>query len=137
MKKRGRVSAGELSVLSPVVKIERPDAPYNLCDQEAEIWRAIVEDLPADWFPRHTHDLLGQYCRHAMNAERIAQLIHQVLYAKDQALDVNEYDQLLKIQEREGRAMSSIATRLRITPQATRLASSQKATQKGKRPWET
>jgi hypothetical protein len=51
-------------------------------------------------------------------------------------LDLGEYDQLLKMQEREGRALSSLATRLRITQQATVSAKAKKPSGL-KRPWES
>ena len=98
--------------------IERPDAPYDLNDEQSDEWRAVVSRLPADWFQRETWPLLAQYCRHVVAARHIAKLIHD-LEAKKTGFEVNEYDQLLKMQEREGRAMSSLATRMRITQQAT------------------
>lgn len=116
---RGKTSAAAYDV--PAVRIEaieRPDAPYDLTDAQAEVWRSVVDRLPADWFPRETWPLLSQYCRHVVSAEHVAKLIHD-LEAKEGGFDINEYDQLLKMQEREGRALSSLATRMRLTQQAT------------------
>jgi hypothetical protein len=131
---RGRVSAAALAVQTPeqVEKVQRPDAPYDLTDEQAEEWWAVVNRLPADWFPRETHAILSQYCRHVVAARRLAQLV-----AAEEAgeLDLNRYDQLLRMQEREGRALSSLATRLRITQQATLSAKAKKPTQVRK-PWE-
>lgn len=50
--------------------------------------------------------------------------------------DIEEYDRLLKMQEREGRAMSSLATRMRITQQTT-YDKSKKKPVTGKKPWES
>jgi hypothetical protein len=131
---RGRVSADALAVQTPeqVEKIQRPDAPYDLTDEQTEEWWAVVNRLPADWFPRETHAILSQYCRHVVAARRLAQLV-----AAEEAgeLDLDRYDQLLRMQEREGRALSSLATRLRITQQATLSAKAKKPTQVRK-PWE-
>jgi chaperone required for assembly of F1-ATPase len=131
---RGRVSAAALAVQTPeqVEKIHRPDAPYDLTDEQTEEWWAVVNRLPADWFPRETHAILSQYCRHVVAARRLAQLV-----AAEEAgeLDLDRYDQLLRMQEREGRALSSLATRLRITQQATLSAKAKKPTQVRK-PWE-
>lgn len=121
----------------PAVRIEsfeRPDAPYDLTDAQADVWRAVVNGLPADWFPTETWPLLSQYCRHVVSAEHVAKLIHD-LEAKKDGFDVNEYDQLLKMQEREGRALSSLATRMRITQQATYDKSKTKPKQ-AKKLWE-
>jgi hypothetical protein len=93
----------------------------------------VVDALPADWFRPEAIEVLVMYCRHAVTARRVADLIKR-LEAQDE-FDVQEYDRLLKMQEREGRALSSLATRLRITPQATRDSKSKKPNQV-KRPWE-
>jgi hypothetical protein len=132
---RGRVSAASLEVakVAPVEKVQRPDAPYDLTDEQTEEWWAVVNRLPAEWFPRETHGVLSQYCRHVVAARRVAQLV--AACEKQQELDVAQYDQLLKMQEREGRALSSLATRLRITQQATMSEKARKPSAV-KKPWE-
>jgi hypothetical protein len=85
----------------------RPDAPYDLGDEAAAEWWAVVNRLPADWFPRETHALLGQYCRHVVAARRIAQLITAI--EKARKLDIGEYDRLLRMQERESRIVAYMA----------------------------
>lgn len=138
---RGRVSAASLEVASakPLETVQRPDAPYDLTDEQSEEWWAVVNRLPADWFPRETHGVLAQYCRHVVAARRVAQLVRAAESEVDEGgqavLDLNRYDQLLKMQEREGRALSSLATRLRITQQATMSEKAKKPSQ-AKRPWE-
>jgi len=53
MAQRGRVSMAALMVKDGLVAATpRPDAPYNLGDEEAEEWRAIVNSMPADHFIR-------------------------------------------------------------------------------------
>lgn len=137
MAKRGRVSGAALAVArlaAPIETIHRPDAPYELTDDQSLIWRRIADDLPADWFtPKHT-GMLKQYCRHEAQSDRIAQLIEQEM-ARD-ALDVAAYDKLLAMQEREGRAMSSLATRMRITHQALYDKSKKADAGKVRKPWE-
>jgi len=132
---RGRKSAASLEVSPAKIEtIERPDAPYDLTDEQTEEWWAVVNRMPADWFPRETHGVLSQYCRHVVTARRVAQLVATCESEPD--LDLNQYDQLLKMQEREGRALSSLATRLRITQQATVSAKIKKPSGM-KRPWES
>jgi hypothetical protein len=97
---------------SQVEAVQRPDAPYDLTDEQAEEWRAVVNRLPADWFPRETWGLLAQYCRHIVAARRVAQLVTACEAEAD--FDVVRYDKLLKMQEREGRGISSLASRMRI-----------------------
>jgi chaperone required for assembly of F1-ATPase len=134
--KRGRPSAASLEVANrpeQVETIQRPDAPYDLTDEQTEEWWAVVNRMPADWFPRETHGVLAQYCRHVIAARRMAQLVAACEAEED--LDIVRYDRLLKMQEREGRALSSLATRLRITQQSLRSAKSQKPGMV-KKPWE-
>lgn len=135
MAKRGRQSAAELAVVQNVTEIvPRPVAPDDLTDEQAAEWDAIVARLPADWFPRETHGLLKQYCRHAVEARRIAQLVDQLCAGED--FDVMAYDKLLQMQEREGRAMSSLATRMRLTQQATFDKERKKGKPVARKPWE-
>lgn len=135
---RGRASSASLEVVQQgqVERIERPDAPYDLTDEQSGEWWAVVNRLPADWFPRETHGVLAQYCRHVVAARRVAQLIA----AEEESgsdLDLARYDTLLRMQEREGRALSSLATRLRITQQSTVSAKTKKPPMAAKKPWES
>lgn len=115
---RGRKSAASLAVaVSPLETVPRPDAPYDLTDEQAQEWWAVVNRLPADWFPRETHATLAQYCRHVVRARRLAQLIDAA--EKSAEFDLKEYRELLASEEVQSRAMSSLATRMRMTQQAT------------------
>lgn len=137
MGSRGRKSAAsmEIAAVSTVEAVMRPDAPYDLTDEQSAEWWAVVNRMPADWFPRETHGMLAQYCRHVVAARRVAQLIANA--EKQKALDVEEYDRLLKMQEREGRAISSLATRMRISQQATVRAESARKPKMVAKPWES
>jgi hypothetical protein len=119
MRQRGRKSVASLTVISSsdVETLRRPDPPEELTEEQAAEWQAVVNRLPADWFPRETHQLLAQYCRHVVCARRVAQLIEQA--EADDEFDIKYYAQLLRMQELESRAMSSLATRMRMTQQAT------------------
>lgn len=117
MKQRGRKSTASLTVVQEVVALERPGAPDDLTEEQAEEWICVTDGLPAEWFSSVTHGLLTQYCRHVVAARKVSQLIANI-EAGDQLI-IEDYDRLLKMQEREGRALSSLATRMRITQQAT------------------
>ncbi|WP_146618612.1 hypothetical protein [Rhodoplanes elegans] len=134
MTPRGRKSAASLEVLPAKIEaVQRPDAPYDLTDEQAAEWWAVVNRMPADWFPRETHGMLTAYCRHVVAARRVAQLIEQA--EKADPFDVANYNTLLIMQEREGRALSSLATRMRLSQQATFDKKKSKPIQ-GKKPWE-
>jgi hypothetical protein len=114
---RGRKSAAELSVIHGVP--QRPDPPEELTTEQAEEWREIVASLPADWFKRETWPLLLQYCRHIVNARRIARLIEAA-----QDMDMGDrtalmrLNRLLSTQERQTGALVSLGTRMRLTNQS-------------------
>jgi len=135
MEKRGRKSAASLEVVHGVSAVRRPAPPVELTDEQAAEWTAIVERMPADWFPRETHPMLAQYCLHAVSQRKISALIESLL-ARDE-FEVDEYDKLLKMQEREGRAMSSLATRMRISQQAQYNKDKKRGGGTVKRPWES
>jgi hypothetical protein len=137
MGKRGRKSGAELATISAhsvIERVARPDAPYELTDAQCVIWRRISDDLPADWFtPKHV-GLLKQYCRHEAQADRVAMLIEQEV--DKPIIDLQQYDKLLAMQEREGRALSSLATRMRITQQALYDKSKKAPSASAKNPWD-
>lgn len=137
MKTRGKTSLAALSTtaVGKLESVQRPDAPYDLTDEQTEEWWAVVNRMPADWFPRETHAMLSQYCRHIVSARRVAQLIEQMM--KEKTFDVDAYNQLLIMQEREGRAISSLATRMRLTQQTQYDKSKKRGTAGTKKPWDT
>lgn len=133
---RGRPSGASLTVITPsgVQTLRRPDPPADLTDEQAQEWRSIVNRLPAEWFPRETHGMLGQYCRHVVRARRVAQLINAAEAASD--FDLREYRELLRSEEEQSRAIASLATRMRLTQQ-TSYDKSKKKPSASKRPWDT
>lgn len=146
MGQRGPKNRLELSVVpsAAIGAIKRPDPPQHLTDAQADVWVSVVDCLPADWFPTDVHGTLEQYCRHVVAARKVAQLIEQEERGggireqdEDGHIMIDRYDQLLRMQEREGRALSSLATRLRITPQARHHARKDAGKGKVKKPWES
>ena len=83
---RGRTSMSELMIPeNPTEIVQRPDAPYDLTDEESNEWRAIVASMPADHFMRGNYPILTQLCRHIVASRRVAQLIERA--AKDKGFD--------------------------------------------------
>lgn len=135
---RGRASAAELSVISGggVETLRRPDVPPELNDEERDIWRSVVNRLPADWFPAETLPMLAQYCRHTVASRRVASLI-EAMQSDTEGFSIKDYDRLLKMQERESRCLASLATKMRISQQTTYDKSRKKgAVLAPKKPWE-
>jgi len=138
MGQRGRQSSAALSVFKPadITAISRPQPPDNLTSEQKHEWLAITNRMPADWFPRETHGMLEQYCRHVVSAKVVAGLIEELLSTESNDSNwINDYDKLLKMQEREGRGMSALATRMRISQQA-QTNHKKKTGSKLSKPWE-
>ena len=114
-----RKSAAALSVVAPMPGDKRPEPPDELTDEEAVEWRSVVDRLPPDWFPRESHQLLVQYCRHVIKARLIARLISGLrMEALETPGDLRTLDRLMQMADREARGLSSLATRMRISQQS-------------------
>lgn len=143
MASRGRKSAASLAavaIASPAVSSQRLRAPAHMSDAEQCVWAQVVNDQPASAFTETYAPLLELYCRHIVQArilsDELANFERSWLADED---GLKRYDRLLAMSEREGRAASSLATRLRITRQAIdqqTVARSQINAPKGRKPWE-
>src|SRR4051812_46196976 len=113
MAQRGRKSMESLMVLqgglAPMPL--RPDAPYDLTDEEAGEWRAIVQVMPPDHFIRANFPILSQLCRHIIAARQVAQMIKT--YLKRKEFNYRDYAELLKQQSAESLAIMRLSRSLR------------------------
>ena len=143
MATRGRKSAALQVAKTLVASIgvsQRLAPPVHMSDAEVSVWMQVVNDQPAASFTPTHSPMLEQYCRHIVQARIIADMI--MSFDQSWANDddgLRRYDKLLAMQEREGRAASSLATRLRITRQAIdqqTIARAQINAPKGRKPWE-
>ena len=118
MATRGRKSAAALSVV-PVTAEQRPAPPEELTEEQAQDWRAIVGRMPADWFTREVQPLLMAYCKHLATFRKLSAVVDG--FDLDTAVakgGLMVYARLLTMRERESRCLASLATRMRLTPQA-------------------
>jgi hypothetical protein len=117
---RGPKSVASLSVPRVVpIGDARPSPPPSLSAEAAAEWEAVVRRLPAEWFPREVHALLGAYCQHAATLKLLTKMVDEFQVdwvSSDEGLE--RYNRLLAMRERESRAMADKATKLRITNQA-------------------
>ena len=134
MKQRGRKSGLSVVRGDGISAIDRPEPLQELTNEQRIEWILIVNSLPAEWFPDQTHKVLAQYCRHAVASRHVSQMIEKTELAD--IIDVVEYDRLLKMQERESRILVSLATKMRITQQATYHPEKTKQTTVINPPWE-
>lgn len=143
MAARGRKSSASLAVTNkPDIGVaKRLPPPATMSDAEMSVWAEVVNDQPAGAFTATHAPLLEMYCRHVVNNRIIADELmnfDRAWLADDDGL--KRYDTLLKLSERESRAASSLATRLRITRQAvdhnTVARSLVNNNQIGQKPWQ-
>jgi hypothetical protein len=136
-----RRSAASLAVVAPITDA-RPSPPEGLTEEQSKEWLAVTRRLPHDYFPRECHRLLEAYVRHASAFRILSESVDA--FRPEWMADPEgllRYDKLLAMREREGRALSSLATRLRISPQsrwshAKAQAASTKLPAQGMPPWE-
>lgn len=144
MAQRGRKSAASVAVVAqvgPVVSESRLLPSLHLSDAEQTVWARLVNDHPATAFTETHRDLIELYCQHIVQAQLLADEIQgfdRVWLADDDGL--KRYDRMLAMREREVRSASSLATRLRITRQATTdpktVGRANASTARSKKPWE-
>ncbi len=139
MGQRGRKSASALAM--PAVQVEtvvHADAPYDLTDEQAEIWRATLASLPPGWIEVGAHPTLAAYCRTETTLRRLGQLIAQAETEGD--FDPAYYMNLVKTHGSQAQVIKTLSTALRLTPQ-TRLRAEAAGRRAGgfssaKKPWE-
>jgi hypothetical protein len=117
MRKRGRKSAAELSIVAVAVDGYRPEPPGELRDAELQIWRNIVSSVPGGWFTRANEPLLLAYCRHIATSDRLAKLVEKVVPTPEPD-NLKRWDKLLGMRERESKVALSLARAMRLTQQA-------------------
>ena len=118
MAKRGRKGAADLSVVRVALEGNRPPAPKCLTVQEAQTWREIVESIPGGWISRAQEPLLAAYCRHVFAADRLSTMVDNWKPDLNDRTSLQRFDKLLAMRERETKALSSLATRMRLTQQS-------------------
>lgn len=137
-----RKSAASLEVaVRPAPGVaKRLIAPLHISEAERSVWLQVVNDQPADAFMETHSPLLELYCRHVVNARILADEtanFHREWLADPEGL--KRYDRLLAMAERESRAASSLATRLRITRQSVHEVTAGRrlaAVKQTRKPWE-
>jgi len=138
MKTAGRKSSAELEIVSTMGEnqlsvIKRPAAPEELTVEESVEWERVVGSMPAEWFKPETHAMLVQYCRHVVGSRRMSQRIETE--ESSPILDMKELERMYRMRERESRAASMLATRMRITQQ-TYYDKQKRRNSGNEKPWE-
>ena len=148
MAARGRKSAASKQVAKAYKLGDRPLPPTNMLrDRAIEEWNTVTNAMPSDWFTDETLTLLEAYCNHVANADMWNQQLQRMdpnwMTMPDVAdASIERFEKFNKNYERETRAASSLATRMRITQQATYTPKAGGTGKKGRpsggrKPWET
>lgn len=141
---RGRKSASSMEVAALVTSVateQRLMPPAHLNDAVRAEWLRVVNDQPAGAFTETHAPLLEMYCKHIVKARMLDDEIEvsDPNWMRD-AEGLKRMERLTAMAERESRAASSLATRLRITRQAvehpTTVGRSLKNQTKSRKPWE-
>lgn len=135
----GRPSAAALSVVAGSID-GRPRAPDDLTEGQRGIWDSTVANEAADVFKTAAlQQLLKEYCRHVETAARLSVQVDRATDAGSN-IELDELDKLLRMRDRETKALADKATKLRLTnqsrytPQAA--ATAAKRTGSALKPWE-
>ena len=123
MKQRGRKSEASLQVAELAPKVGRPPPPDYLTDEQALIWRRIVDCERPGFIKSSQFGLLANYC------------VLEDLSRRLDLDDANERKELRQISHE----MTSIARSLRLTNQSRytpETAARKSETSEGPRPWE-
>ena len=143
--KRGRKSVAEqatnLRVL-PTALHKRPSPPDGLTERQCEIWQAVVDSEPVEWFQTAAlQSMLADLCRHREAIEQISEVLS--MFKSDWLKNeegAKRYNNLSRMRREETKAAASLAGKLRLTnqsrytPQAAGTASRNAA--KTPPPWE-
>lgn len=138
----GRKSAASLSVV-PISgnKDSRLAAPKSLTKRQAELWVAIVNSKPADWFTTDNASLLYGYVSAISSHEIISVRVNalETVTMESGEMDLRVADSLYGMQERQARLIQSFATKLRLTQQSRwqpKTAAEKSGKAAASRPWD-
>lgn len=120
---RGRTSQAQLSVVTPISSAIRQVAPppRTLTKGARELWVAITDRMPADWFTAENLPLLEAYCR-AVNTHWRVSAALQEFDDNPEWLESDEgvtrFKSLAQVQASQAQVMKTLATAMRLTQQA-------------------
>jgi len=86
--------------------------------------------MRADWFAGPSSPLLEAFCAHVVMARYLRAELRKL------AVGDKRFGRLAALYARETKSMSSLATRLRLTPQANRQSTRDGRTAWGPKPWD-
>lgn len=139
MKQNGRKSGAELATVT-ALPLRMLAPPADLSAEEAGVWARVAATKPGDWWDAGSRPLLAQFCRAAVQADQVADLVRSVgLTLVADPDELGRYKELRKIQSALSSEMNTLGRSMRLTQQSrygarSSEAASRKAT--GRKPWQ-
>ena len=121
-----KVSASDTNIqpasvgLDPLIPGTTPEPLEELSAEERVEWNRFAKRMPADWFPPETWPMLAQLCRHICQSRWVGQCLQEVRAGLLDPTDddaLQSLERLQRLHDREGRAMTALMVRLRLTSQ--------------------
>lgn len=114
-----RKSTASLSVVPVTTTLHRLSAPPSLNADEAEVWNAVVETKPADWFQGDSAPVLEEYCKAVAMCRFLSFQIEAAKESSgDDKADMKTFETLLRLRDMESKRVLSAGTKLRLTQQS-------------------
>jgi hypothetical protein len=141
MTQRGRKSIDALAVMPVAERVEYPEPPDRLQEDEAAIWRMICASMPPRWFTDETLSVLEAVCVQIVFKRGLDEEVRTFpKEAKRTADGVKIFKTLHRMQIDAGNNIAYLATKLRLTPQsrydAARANTATKNAKAASSPWE-
>jgi len=120
-----------------------PAAPEILSSEQVKVWQAVLTSVSPDWIGAESYPQLVSYCIHVTNRDRLNGLLaalDEELVTADplDPLPLKQLDQVLKMIDRETRAITACARALRITNQSLRSVETKKTNvHQSNAPWKS
>jgi hypothetical protein len=135
MNTRGRKSAAALAVVASSLP-QRIEAPDYLSEPEHELWDAVVNTKPVEWFGPDSAPVLVEFVRAVGTCNMLAPVVAQAMAEGDP----RAIEKILTVRDREAKRAADLATKLRLTqqsrytPQAA--ATANKRVMNAAKPWD-
>ena len=141
MGQRGRASGAALSVVAGTDIDGRPEPPSDMTEFQRQVWKRTVANEAAEVFRTAAlQQLLKEYCRHVETADRLSKQV-DLYTAEGSNHSLQDVDTLLRIRDRETKALADKATKLRLTNQSRytpkAAATAAKNSGQARKPWQT
>ena len=95
------------------------EPPQEMSAREREEWRAIVDRMGCDWFPRETHPLLRTLCSVTVQLNDISEAFAALgPGVPSEPVAWDRYRELTKLRRLVGGQLASVMTKLRLTNQS-------------------